>query len=137
MSEEIKEILGTINNDIENYYVGTNGCLYQDLTKEQLLLIKNYITNLQQKVEQLEKENNKKLYTSNHNQFTKYELLDDYERILKINKQLENIRKEAIEFIRHKQLIQEQVLQTKHYYLSSFEMIELLNILNKGSESNE
>lgn len=47
MKDELKEILEDIDNK-ECYYVGTNGCLYQDLTEEQLLLIKNYITNLQQ-----------------------------------------------------------------------------------------
>ena len=48
MNDEIKEILDNISDNIEYYYVGTNGCLYQDLTKEQLLLIKDYITNLQE-----------------------------------------------------------------------------------------
>lgn len=48
MNNKIKKILEDINNK-ERYYVGTNGCLYQDLAKEELLLIKNYITNLQQR----------------------------------------------------------------------------------------
>ena len=48
MNKEIKEILDDITENKEDYYVGTNGCLYQDLTKKELLSIKNYITNLQQ-----------------------------------------------------------------------------------------
>lgn len=49
MSKVIKEILKDIDDE-ECYYVGTNGCLYQDLDKEQLLCIKDYITNLQQDI---------------------------------------------------------------------------------------
>ena len=51
MNDKIKEMLEDIDNK-KCYYVGTNGCLYQDLTKEQLLLIKKYITNLQQELQE-------------------------------------------------------------------------------------
>ena len=37
-----------------------------------------------------EQENQRKLYTSNGNKFTKYELLDDYEGLLQENKLLKN-----------------------------------------------
>ena len=53
MNKEIEELLNELK-DKECYYVGTNGCLYQDLTKEEINLILSYI-------EQLEKEYNRSL----------------------------------------------------------------------------
>ena len=47
----INKILKDIDNE-ECYYVGTNGCLYQDLGKEELLAIK-------QEIERLKEENKK------------------------------------------------------------------------------
>ena len=41
----INKILKDIDNE-ESYYVGTNGCLYQDLEKEELLTIKQEIERL-------------------------------------------------------------------------------------------
>lgn len=41
----INKILKDIDNE-ECYYVGTNGCLYQDLGKEELLAIKQEIERL-------------------------------------------------------------------------------------------
>ena len=41
----INKILKDIDNE-ESYYVGTNGCLYQDLDKEELLAIKQEIERL-------------------------------------------------------------------------------------------
>ena len=41
----INKILKDIDNE-EYYYVGNNGCLYQDLSKEELLEIKQEIERL-------------------------------------------------------------------------------------------
>ena len=51
MKDEIKEILEGIK-DKKRDYVGTNGCLYQDITKEELMIIKDYITNLQEELKE-------------------------------------------------------------------------------------
>ena len=48
----INKILNDIDNE-ECYYVGINGCLYQDLDKEELLAIKQEIERLNNKEEQL------------------------------------------------------------------------------------
>ena len=91
MTEEIKEILNCIDNNVENYYVGTNGCLYQDLTKEQLLLIKNHITNLQKENEKLkelcdkyEEEHSKafKLWKANMEKIPPFDKFLDYKQEL-------------------------------------------------------
>ena len=47
MNKEIKYLLEEIK-DTTNDYVGTNGCLYQDLLREELNLLLNYISNLEQ-----------------------------------------------------------------------------------------
>ena len=107
MSEEIKVITDRIKYIVDNptyedvYYEGVNRCVdenpnYTALDSKESKLLLDYITNLQQRVEQLE-----------------------------------NIRKEVIEYI-------ENDLKKKNY----FEFDEngakyLLNILNKGSENND
>lgn len=50
MKDEIKEILDSIR-DTRLDYVGTNGCLYQDLDRKELNLLLDYITNLQDDLE--------------------------------------------------------------------------------------
>ena len=45
-NKEIEELLNTMK-DKECYYVGTNGCLYQDLTKEEINLLLSYIEQLE------------------------------------------------------------------------------------------
>lgn len=102
MNKEIKIItLGDIFENIE--------------TEEKAFKFKDYIKDLQEKVEQLEKENEA--------------TLKNYGNLVKEWKQLENIRKEAIEYVR------------THDYPSYFGFSEkdlsksdLLNILNKGSD---
>lgn len=54
MKDEIKEILDCIKDRTRDY-VGMNGCLYQDLEREELNLLLNYITNLQKENKQLKK----------------------------------------------------------------------------------
>ena len=57
------------------------------------------------------------------------QLNDDKKRLLEVISELQQRIDKAIEYIRHKQLIQEQVLRTKNYNLTGFEMCELLEIL--------
>ena len=47
----INKILKDIDNE-ECYYVGTNGCLYKDLDKEELLAIKQEIERLNKSLEE-------------------------------------------------------------------------------------
>lgn len=47
MNNDIKEILEDIKDKTRDY-VGVNGCLYQDLDREELDLLLEYITNLQE-----------------------------------------------------------------------------------------
>ena len=128
MSEEIKE-------KIKAYYIAN------DIDK-----ILSYITSLQQKVEQLEKEN-EQLRT----QVNTYENPDDLtlfymwldEKAKDKIKQLENIRKEAIK------IIEEDILGKKienvnwdydecYYSDMPVERIKpLLNILNKGDNNGK
>ena len=111
MSKEMKIItLGDIFENIE--------------TEEKAFKFKDYIKNLQQKVEQLEKENEA--------------TLKNYGNLVKEWKQLENIRKEAIEYIENNQTPISEPTTTlmKLYGRCLFERHcdDLLNILNKGGE---
>ena len=99
MSEEIKE-------KIKAYYIAN------DIDK-----ILNYITNLQQKVEQLEKENEKLKYLADDSKTMKAFIVE-HNKV----EQLENIRKEAIEYIK----------SDSYFDGSSMCANDLLNILNKG-----
>lgn len=45
-NKEIEYLLNEMK-DKECYYVGTNGCLYQDLTKKEINLLLSYIEQLQ------------------------------------------------------------------------------------------
>lgn len=49
MNKELKYLLEELK-DTTNDYVGTNGCLYQDLLREELNLLLDYIKNLEQLV---------------------------------------------------------------------------------------
>lgn len=49
MNKEIKNLLEEIKDNTQDY-VGTNGCLYQDLLREELNLLLDYISNLQNQV---------------------------------------------------------------------------------------
>lgn len=93
MDKEIKYLLEEIKDNTHDY-VGTNGCLYQDLSREELNLLLEYISNLQNQV-QKQKEvidkaieyindnliissilEGKKYYTINNYSFDYKELLD-------------------------------------------------------------
>ena len=54
MDKEIKYLLEEIKNNTYDY-VGTNGCLYQDLSREELNLLLNYINNLEQQCKKQKK----------------------------------------------------------------------------------
>lgn len=84
MSEEIKEKLDLFPNNMN------------DIAKEAYYQLENYITNLKQKVEQLE-----------------------------------NIRKEAIEYIKNNSYFESNIVKTM--ILGDYSS-GLLNILNKGSD---
>ena len=111
MNDEIKEVLEDIDNK-ECYYVGTNGCLYQDLTKEELLLIKDYITNLQQE--------NKKLKLKLYNVI---EFVETNPLIWKPNMELTN-------------LIENPDLEDILYY-TPYEWLHKLRAILKGDDENE
>ena len=49
MNKELKYLLEELK-DTTNDYVGTNGCLYQDLLREEINLLLNYINVLEQQV---------------------------------------------------------------------------------------
>ena len=50
MDKEIKYLLEEIKDNTYDY-VGTNGCLYQDLSREELNLLLKYISNLKNQVQ--------------------------------------------------------------------------------------
>lgn len=150
MGEEIKEILDRLDFnewEVDLYKVPITWCELYD--------IRDYITSLQQKVEQLEKENQKFFEELNTCMIERNSFLDKVEQLEKENKelrqpqvfidcedmeerygrdlyedylkgkieQLENIRKEAIEYMDRRDL-----------EWGSDEHTTLLNILNKGSD---
>lgn len=81
MNKEIKYLLNEMK-DKECYYVGTNGCLYQDLTKEEIDLLLSY-------KEQLEKENDRLIAESTHYE-SKY-----YNEAKKVDKAIEYLKEKA------------------------------------------
>jgi len=98
MSEEIKEILNEMK-EIYNVWVNMNGKV-KSYTQDEIHCIYDYITNLQQKVEQLE-----------------------------------SIIKEATDLLKEAGCYDEE---TKQFCDDVWgELPDLLNILNKGSESDE
>ena len=126
MNEEIKIItLGDIFKNIE--------------TEEKALSFKDYIKYLQQKVEQLEKEVNeyqKELEKADSITQScifqgKQESKISFRNCLNRLEQLENIRKEAIEYIKSYKI------DYSPYELSDYNVRQILEILNKGSEDNE
>ena len=97
MSEEIKEI-NRIIQSISDFYKMDNALKYY-LDRQKANILLNYITNLQQKVEQLEN-----IIKENENSTNI--LIDKYN-------QLENIRKEAIKYITSYESI-ETIQQCEH-----------------------
>lgn len=152
MIKEIKEILNCIDNNVKNYYVGTNGCLYQDLTKEQLLLIKNYITNLQKENEKLKRELKSKpdneitLETKDGQIMTiiQSERIDMQE---KLNKSLNNAIEKYLDYKQRNEKAIEYIKNNKDKEIATYgddydyetclfkeDIDDLLNILKGGDE---
>lgn len=91
MSEEIKIItLGDIFKNIE--------------TEEKAFKFKDYIKHLQQKVEQLEKENEYLKMSNPEQNMEHFRIVNENKRkidmLRKENHQLENIRKEAVDYMK-------------------------------------
>lgn len=129
MSEEIKETYIRMLSHTIHY-----DCCYDADADNDFEKISDYITSLQQKVEQLEKEN-KEL-----NRFCKLYVQSLYNADLtkaeKRVEQLENIRKEAIKY-----MLKNKLYRFKYDDEELFEIVtdkkakdDLLNILNKGSD---
>lgn len=152
MSEEIKEILDRIKYIVDNptyedvYYEGVNRCVdenpnYTALDSKESKLLLDYITNLQQKVEQLEKELNQekeeyaglhKVLNNKEEEFEKenYNNVVEISRLKRKVEQLENIRKEAIEECKS------VIGNPEHTIVSKNELMKImLDILNKGGIS--
>ena len=128
MSEEIKfdhfKDINDLLKNIDSWYREDDIEYTRWFGLTDLYKLKIYITSLQEKVEQLEKENEA--------------TLKNYGNLVKEWKQLENIRKEAIEYIENNQTPISEPTTTlmKLYGRCLFERHcdDLLNILNKGSE---
>ena len=79
MDKELKYLLEEIKNNTYDY-VGTNGCLYQDLSREELNLLLEYINNLEQQCKKqkeaidkaIKKINDYKIYCEKNKGFTEY-----------------------------------------------------------------
>lgn len=107
MNKELEYLLSEIKDSSQDY-VGTNGCKYQDLLREELDLLLNYITNLQTIEQQycailsenadLQQENDK-LGKENK----KYKDLG-FEHLQKENDRLNNIINTAIKYIQNNKL---------------------------------
>lgn len=90
-NKDIEELLNELKNK-ECYYVGTNGCLYQDLTKEEINLILSYIEQLEKDKKELKDGWQQEIYDKN-------KVLNDWLEVQRKIKQLENNRDKAIEYI--------------------------------------
>ena len=65
MNKEIKYLLEEIKDNTQDY-VGTNGCLYQDLLREELNLLLDYINNLEKQVKKQKEVIDKVIELLNH-----------------------------------------------------------------------
>ena len=154
MSEEIKEIL-YLQNYIDKYKRDEKAIIKGNrLTTPAMLdylevkALLNYITSLQQKVEQLEKQNkelkeeNKRIFQNVNDDVLLRSNAMNYAELKKAEKkveQLENIRKEAIEYIGTDITVRAlEQLYTNYELGESLLFVkiaeDLLKILNKGSE---
>ena len=101
-------------------------------------LMKKY-EELEQKVEQLEKENKILKENAEHNDKVVDKVNWENMLLKEKNNQLENIRKEAIEYINKNKIIDRVITssgfkETIKIYELNCNADELLNILNKGSD---
>ena len=157
MNDEIKEILDWLKD--EDIYIEDYGYQYKRISLRETKLLLDYITNLQQKIEQYEnpddmtlfymwldvkakdkmkeleeeneilKENNSDMQEEMARVWEENERLKEWKKdLLNENIELENIRKEAIEYI------DKQTSLFDKCYFSGFK--DLLNILQNGSEND-
>jgi len=133
MSEEIKELhIKTYDEWLKYYKNATKEQVIEDLTRDVQYFadaVKD-IGDLQQKVEQLEKENEKLKYLVDDSNIIKAFIVE-HNKV----EQLENIRKEAIKIIKKQMPICIMPNNTLIHGAEKAKVLEnLLNILNKGSE---
>ena len=93
-----------------------------------IFYIQKEVHKLQQKVEQLEKENEKLKYLADDSKTMKAFIVEH-----KKVEQLENIRKEAIKLLKKCGIVDEK--GNFNAYLDTIELKDLLNILNKGDNN--
>ena len=113
------------------YYINENEFIACDEIPMPML---EGIKHLQQKVEQLEKENDKLKYLADDSNTMKAFVVE-HNKV----EQLENIRKEAVEYIKKNLTIGSILDGEKTYCLNSysFDYEDLLNILNKGDNNGK
>lgn len=130
MSEEIKSL--------KNYISTTKNEIFTTFKIETISNLIIYYEDLQQKVKQLEKENEYLKMSNPEQNMEHFRIINENKRkidmLRKENHQLENIRKEAIGYIKSVYIPE---LQEGHICINYKETDYLLNILNKGSNKNE
>lgn len=162
MNNEIKEILDKLKDG--NWYdeLDLTGTMWIELKWEETHLLLDYITNLQKtnknhskklielgnKITNLQQELEIMVKDDERSQETIIRLTKENERLkewkkdlLNENIELENIRKEAIEYInnfwREKSYYESVENCLKFATMNEFEKEDLLNILQNGSEKDE
>lgn len=127
MSEEIKSL--------KNYISTTKNEIFTTFKIETISNLIIYYEDLQQKVKQLEKENEYLKMSNPEQNMEHFRIVNENKRkidmLRKENHQLENIRKEAIGYIKSVYIPE---LQEGHICINYKETDYLLNILNKGSD---
>ena len=128
MSEEIKSL--------KDYISTTKNKIFTTFKIETISNLIIYYEDLQQKVKQLEKENEYLKMSNPEQNMEHFRIVNENKRkidmLRKENHQLENIRKEAIEEIQRVL----DIWTNKPNEIATLDLEYLLNILNKGSESN-
>ena len=112
MNKEIEYLLNEMKDATQDY-IGTNGCKYQDLLREELDLLLSYI-------EQLENLCNK--YEQEHK--TTFEI---WKKDIKKLEQLENNRDKAIEYNEH-------LIEHAKYHLNLGHLKKMRKILKGDSD---
>ena len=128
MSEEIKSL--------KNYISTTKNEIFTTFKIETISNLIIYYEDLHQKVEQLEKENEYLKMSNPEQNMEHFRIVNENKRkidmLRKENHQLENIRKEAIGYIKSVYIPE---LQEGHICINYKETDYLLNILNKGDNN--
>ena len=144
MSEEILKVLEKLKNK-SNYQRDCNdGSYFIELFANEIYILCKFMEDLQQKVEQLEKEVNeyqKELEKADSITQScifqgKQESKISFRNCLNRLEQLENIRKEAIEYVLKNKLYRFKYDDEELFEITTDKKAkdDLLNILNKGSD---